>query len=156
VNLPLSLQESRLKLTYLEEGIRNKYQTEISSVTAEILNDIPPEEEREKVLDELRTKLDSMGDLNLAALDEYKEVSKRHEEMTAQKDDLSQSMENLNSIIRKLNESYREKFSETFNKVNTKLGRFSPGFPGWPCRIKDNPKRGPAGMRGGNCGPTTR
>jgi len=133
----LKLQESKLTHQYLEDGIRNKYQTEISSITAEILNDIPPEEEREKVLDELRKKIDSMGDLNLAALDEYKEVSKRHEEMTTQKDDLGNSMDNLNSIIKKLNESYRERFAETFNKVNTKFREVFPRlFQGGRAELK--------------------
>jgi len=133
----LKLQEAKLTLLHLEEGIRDKYQTDLASVTADILNDLPSEEEREQVLDELKKKVEGMGDVNLVALDEYKEVQKRYEEMTAQKDDLSHSMDNLNSIIKKLNESYREKFAEAFNKVNTKFMEVFPKlFQGGRAELK--------------------
>lgn len=122
----LRLQESKLTLSHLEEAIREKYQVHLSAVTEEILKDIPPEGEREEVLGELKRKLENMGEVNLLALDEYKETKERCDAMASQRDDLLRSADNLQSIIKKLNAGYREKFTETFHRVN---GKFMEVFP---------------------------
>ena len=78
----------------------------------------PDMEELETNIAELRTKLDSMGPVNLVAIEEHKELEERFAFLTEQQDDLVQSKQNLLDMIKKINETTTDMFADTFNKVN--------------------------------------
>ncbi|MEZ4404663.1 MAG: AAA family ATPase [Kofleriaceae bacterium] len=76
---------------------------------------------------ELRELLDKMsGDINLTAIDEYGEVAKRHEFLTAQQRDLEDAVGQLETAIDKINKTSRRLFKEAYTAINT---TFKEVFP---------------------------
>jgi len=76
---------------------------------------------------ELRELLDKMsGDINLTAIDEYDEVARRFDFLTAQKADLEDAVEQLERAIDKINKTSRRLFKDAFTSINT---TFKEVFP---------------------------
>jgi chromosome segregation protein len=67
---------------------------------------------------EMRAKLESMGPVNMMALEEYRETSERHAFLDEQRKDLISSIENTTATIREIDEVSRQKFQEAFTKIN--------------------------------------
>ncbi len=92
-------------------------------------NDEPEEEEvSEVVVDidwhrvdalvrELDQRLDSMGPVNLDAIQEYDELEERYAFLEKQNNDLINSKQELLNVIQKINETTRQLFAETFEKI---------------------------------------
>lgn len=74
--------------------------------------------EANKRLSELRSKIKSLGNVNLASIEEYQEVSERFETMTAQLDDVNNSKLQLVGLIDDLTEKMKEIFTESFDEIN--------------------------------------
>lgn len=66
---------------------------------------------------ELQTKIDSMGPVNVEAITEYEELEQRLKFLEEQERDLTSSKEQLSDAIKKINETTRVLFSETFEKI---------------------------------------
>lgn len=66
---------------------------------------------------EVKTRMAELGDVNISAIEEYRKVSRRYEFMTAQESDLNQAMDELKTIIRNMDRTIRQKFKETFDKI---------------------------------------
>ena len=86
----------------------------------------PPGEEERTRLEELKAQSERMGAINLTAIEEYDELARRHQFMTDQRQDLERSIGDLRSAIVKINRASRERFQETFDRVNEK---FQAVFP---------------------------
>ena len=67
---------------------------------------------------EMRGKLDSMGPVNMMALEEYKETAQRHEFLDTQRKDLLDSIENTQATIKEIDVVTRQKFNEAFAAIN--------------------------------------
>ncbi len=78
-------------------------------------------EDRRERLTEIRQKLDSLGEVNLGAIEEHEELRERFEFLTEQKDDLERTMASLREAISKINRTSRKLFRETFDAVNEKF-----------------------------------
>ncbi|MCI0410307.1 MAG: chromosome segregation protein SMC, partial [Acidobacteria bacterium] len=93
------------------------------SLTLDALRALPlPEGEFSAVaieseITDLKGRLERLGAVNLAALEQYQEMEQRHEFLAKQKKDLEDSIESLNDTIRKINRTSREKFLEAFEKI---------------------------------------
>ncbi|MCJ7495979.1 MAG: chromosome segregation protein SMC, partial [Deltaproteobacteria bacterium] len=70
---------------------------------------------------ELKSLIESMGEVNLLAIQEYEEAKTRLEFLTEQEADLVQSLEALDQAIKKINRTSRKRFAETFEAVNQKF-----------------------------------
>ncbi len=75
------------------------------------------EEAAERAIDELRTKIERMGNVNLEALDQIGDVEKQARELREQEQDLSKAREDLMEALRLLNRQSRERFQETFARI---------------------------------------
>ena len=78
------------------------------------------DEEREFTAEKLegeRRKLEGLGPVNLAAVEEYEEKKQRLDFLLGQKEDLLKAKEELNEAIRKINRRARKRFLETFSVV---------------------------------------
>lgn len=78
----------------------------------------PDREALENQVAELKAKLEAMGPVNLVAIEEHRELEERYEFLTKQHADLTASKEQLMEMIRQINKTTTELFSETFAKVN--------------------------------------
>ncbi|MBO5517930.1 MAG: chromosome segregation protein SMC [Firmicutes bacterium] len=66
---------------------------------------------------EYKERLRELGDVNVGAIEEYKAVSERYAFLTAQRDDLNQAIEELNSVIRDIDATIKARFKESFDAV---------------------------------------
>ncbi len=67
---------------------------------------------------DMRARLDAMGPVNMMALEEYREVSERHQFLETQRKDLLEAIENTTATIREIDQVSRQKFEEAFSKIN--------------------------------------
>lgn len=71
----------------------------------------------QKRLNELKNKIKALGSVNVAAVEEYKEVSERYEFMTAQVNDVEKSRDELKKLIGDLTHQMRDLFLERFQQI---------------------------------------
>lgn len=81
-------------------------------------------------LDTNRQALSVLGEVNLAAPQEYRELTVRHDELAAQRTDLESSVDGIRAAIAKLNRMCRERFRETFDRVNEYFQEVYPRLVG--------------------------
>ncbi len=87
--------------------------------------------EARRKLQELKNKIRALGNVNVAAIDEYKEVSERYEFMSAQITDIEKSKTELEKLIGELTAKMAAQFREQFAKINRHFGEtFSELFDG--------------------------
>jgi chromosome segregation protein len=122
----LTAREQSLALTHLEEQIRERCQAELKWEVARFHLDKPPGEDERQRLEELKAQAERMGAINLTAIEEYDELAKRHAFMSEQKADLERSLADLKAAIVKINRASRERFRETFDRVNEKFQQVFP------------------------------
>ena len=79
-----------------------------------------PDQWREQLLT-LRNKLDRMGAINLAAIEEHEELENRYQFLVSQEEDLTKSIQSLQEIIQRLNQTTSRLFSETFQALQAKF-----------------------------------
>ena len=73
-----------------------------------------------------KKRLDRLGEVNLVAVQEYAEVKERYDTLEAQRQDLEESVRAIRHSIAQLNRTCRERFRETFDRVNV---LFQEGYP---------------------------
>ncbi len=77
-------------------------------------------------LEKIRRRIDRLGPINLAAIDEFKEQSERKEYLDAQLEDLNNALATLEGAIRKIDRETRSRFRDTFGNVNEGFKRIFP------------------------------
>jgi chromosome segregation protein len=75
----------------------------------------------ESQLEEAKSKIERLGQVNLAAIGEFKEQSERKEYLDRQCKDLTDALETLESAMRKIDRETRTRFQDTFDRVNAGL-----------------------------------
>ena len=74
-----------------------------------------------KRLGDLRREIKALGNVNVGAIEQYKEVAERYEFLTAQHEDLVKSAADLGKIIEQLDENMRAQFQEQFARMRTEF-----------------------------------
>jgi len=74
-----------------------------------------------ELAEKLERRINRLGPINLAAIDEFEEESKRKVYLDAQHADLIEALETLENAIAKIDRETRSRFKETFEQVNTGL-----------------------------------
>ena len=72
---------------------------------------------------ELRNKIRALGNVNVSAIEEYKEVKARYDALSAQVADVEGSKNELTRMIANLCGQMREIFSDSFRAINENFGR---------------------------------
>ncbi|XOV89594.1 MAG: chromosome segregation protein SMC [Pseudomonadota bacterium] len=90
------------------------------------LPDAANEAEWEENLTRIGNRIQRLGAINLAAIDEFKVQSERKQYLDAQNEDLEKALQTLENAIRKIDIETRTRFKETFDKVNTRLQQLFP------------------------------
>jgi len=119
-SLRLKENEFKVKIVDLEERIRDDYQVELSEFALEHREEDNESIDWESVpreIDELKGKIDKMGNVNLEAIHEQAELEAREVHLIGQMEDLQKAEKALKDIINKINITSRELFEKTFNEV---------------------------------------
>jgi len=72
----------------------------------------------QKAINELKSKIRDLGNVNVGAIDEYVKTKERFEFMTAQRDDIVKAKENLKKIISEMTDLMKKQFMEQFKLIN--------------------------------------
>ncbi|TCD24296.1 chromosome segregation protein SMC [Pseudomonas sp. IC_126] len=84
------------------------------------------EAEWEAELERLAARIQRLGPINLAAIDEYHQQSERKRYLDAQNDDLTEALDTLENVIRKIDKETRNRFKDTFDQINGGLQALFP------------------------------
>jgi chromosome segregation protein len=76
-----------------------------------------------KKIDTLKNSIRGLGNVNVNAIEDYKEVSERYEFMKTQHDDLVEAEGTLRKIIDELDEGMRRQFEEKFREIRAEFDR---------------------------------
>lgn len=85
-----------------------------------VIENIP---EAKKRLNELKSKIRGLGNVNVSAIEEYKEVSERYSFMHSQVSDVEKSKAELTKLINELTGKMGIQFKEQFDKINFSFGQ---------------------------------
>ncbi len=123
----------RLRMAWQEIKVRrdtvNEQLAESGFELQALLEEMPEEasvEAWQKRVEELDQRVQRLGPINLAAIDEFKEQQQRKEYLDAQHDDLIEALETLENAIRKIDKETRTRFRETFERVNARISEMFP------------------------------
>jgi chromosome segregation protein len=122
----LKCSELSMQMGHMEASILDKYRLDIASVMGEYANLDFDEAEKRARQAELQDMVDEMGEVNLMAIEEFRELEERYEFLSAQKCDLEDSMQGLQQAIQRINRTTRKRFFETFLKINEKFQEVFP------------------------------
>ncbi len=101
--------------------------SEAEQIGIEIENPV----EAKKTLTEVKNKIRSLGNVNVSAIEEYKEVSERYNFLSEQINDVEASRTQLHKLINQLTVQMQEIFTEGFEKINQNFTKtFSELFGG--------------------------
>ena len=126
-----SLMHKRLKsegASVKRDGILEQLE-QAKFVLAEVLESLPEElseEICEQELEKLGNRIQRLGPINLAAIDEYAQQSERKIYLDKQNEDLARALGTLENAIRKIDKETRSRFKETFDKINAGLQDLFP------------------------------
>ena len=85
---------------------------------------------------EVRGKIRALGNVNVGAIDEYKEVKERYDFLKAQVGDVERSKTELTRMIAELCQEMEEMFKKSFQEINRNFGRiFRELFGGGRARL---------------------
>ncbi|MDP6932452.1 MAG: hypothetical protein QGG40_06020, partial [Myxococcota bacterium] len=99
-------------------------------VTPGMLEDPELISSRVEELRATREKLVRIGEVNLIAIDEYRDVDEQYQVLDGQRHDLEESVNSIRHSIAKLNRVCRERLRETFDKVAAIFARMYPELVG--------------------------
>ncbi|MDH3635057.1 MAG: chromosome segregation protein SMC [Gammaproteobacteria bacterium] len=131
----LQLQEASIRCNTIEEQLQKTGQD-----VAALQQDLEPEADLDEWslrLEKLNKRIDRLGPINLAAIEEQKEQAERKQYLDAQHQDLISALETLEDAIRKIDRETRDRFKTTFEQVNSRLvERFPKLFGGGEAHLE--------------------
>ena len=114
----LAASEVRHERDGLADRMREDYGIELAELEHEPSGEEQHRrEEVQQEIEELRQKINNLGNVNLEALDELEELEARHKTLSDQYHDLSTAKASLEKIIDRINTDSRRLFSETLETV---------------------------------------
>lgn len=118
----VTMGKLEVKLDNLLSDLNNEYSLTYEAALASYNLNLDSEIAREKVVS-LKNELKKQGSVNLGSIEEYTRVNKRYEFLLNQKNDLESACEELNSIIKEMDEIMKEKFSSSFTSIQKEFGK---------------------------------
>ena len=95
-----------------------------------------PVEEARTLVNKLKREIKSLGEVNVSAIEEYKQVSERYNFLNSQREDLLHAEDMLLDIIKQMDEVMKDKFEETFKKVQVEFSNvFKSLFGGGDAKL---------------------
>ena len=115
-NIELKIQEAKLNLNHIQENVVSRFHHDLTHDNEEQYADLDPNDLNREMVKNQKL-LDSLGPINLAAIDDYATQKKRLKFLNEQMEDLIQSQKNLQQAISQLNETAEKMFLNTFKQI---------------------------------------
>ncbi|MBY0277298.1 chromosome segregation protein SMC [Candidatus Binatia bacterium] len=130
----VKLAERRAQLEALANYTRERHEVEASTLA--IPEDFDADAAAPRVV-ELKDRIQRLGEVNVTAIADARELEERFGFLETQRNDLEASMEDLNRTIAELSRTTRTRFRETFDKANEKFSElFVELFRGGSASLK--------------------
>ncbi|OGB95599.1 MAG: chromosome segregation protein SMC [candidate division NC10 bacterium RIFCSPLOWO2_12_FULL_66_18] len=110
--------ELKTAMTHLEQSLWQDHNVSLPELRERFAESTWEVEAAQAELEELRAKLLELGPANLGALEEYQALCQRHEFLTSQATDLTNSVASLRQAIAEINRTIRTLFDSTLTTVN--------------------------------------
>ena len=123
-NEKLAWQEIKVRGETLLEQI-GQSGFELATLVEELADDASVEAWTQQAED-LSARIQRLGPINLAAIEEFDEQSERKKYLDAQYEDVNSALDTLQEAIRRIDRETRTRFKETFDKVNGGLQAMFP------------------------------
>jgi chromosome segregation protein len=140
-----NVEMERLKLAI--EGISQQAIEKYHLNIAEREYTVDPDFDEKKVsrdVNKLRSKIDELGAINMMAIEEYDELMRRLDFITAQREEVFNSINLLEDALEEIEETTKNRFAETFAVVNSEFQNLFPIlFPGGEGRLDMNAPEDP-------------
>ncbi len=120
------LEERTFQVKLSELMHRFEQTEEVFEQTLEALQQRHEESTLSDTLEKLRNKISKLEPINLAAIDEFEELSKRKVYLDDQDADLTEALDTLKGAIRKIDGETKARFKETYDSVDAKLQKMFP------------------------------
>ena len=116
--LEIRLRHDEDQVAFLEERVQTEYHVALGSLDAEkVGKDEHEDATRERMVADLRTRIERMGTVNMMAIEEYEALEQRNDFLVAQDEDLRKAREALLGIVARIDTTIRAMFLETFEAV---------------------------------------
>ncbi len=125
--IEIELVRKQAELKYLDETSRKELNCPVEELSAadDPIPDSDAIAEAEQAANEVRGRIEGLGAVNAAAMEEYQEAQQRHDFLSAQRQDLIDSIRDTEKAIQEIDLVSRQKFSEAFEAINA---NFRVGF----------------------------
>jgi chromosome segregation protein len=94
-------------------------------IAAALPEEVSESEWQDKVV-RAEARINRLGPINLAAIDEHAQASERKQYLDAQNEDLETALETLRAAIRKIDKETRQRFKDTFDQINAGFAELFP------------------------------
>lgn len=120
----LDAQEIKVRLETVREQLQaGNYQPD------QILENMEPGADKpswQQKIEDTGRKIQRLGPINLAAIDEFTQLTERKNYLDLQNKDLSEALDTLANAIHKIDKETRTRFKETFDELNANLKAMFP------------------------------
>ena len=128
------IAKAEMEMTHLQQNMMEEYSltyAQVSSVRTQL-----DQKECSRRISELKNEIRKLGNINADAVEEFRELKIRFDTMTVQRDDLINSKNELEKVIRDVVLSMSHQFSVQFDLIQKEFGRvFRKLFNGGEARL---------------------
>jgi len=131
--IEVDLVRKQAELKFLDETSRKELNCGVEELSAadDPVPDADTIAEAEQASNEVRNRIEGLGPVNAAAMEEYQEAQQRQEFLSAQRQDLIDSIRDTEKAIQDIDQVSRQKFAEAFEAINANFrGIFQTLFGG--------------------------
>lgn len=124
--LRAKLEEKRLAWQSAKSDYQH-YSEQLKDLNSEIITGLQIDvTSHQQKLVKAQQQFDKLGAVNLAASEEYKEVTARFAELSHQIEDLQNTVSQLQAAMKSIDQETRKLFMNTFDQINTELQELFP------------------------------
>ncbi|OQW46886.1 MAG: chromosome segregation protein SMC [Proteobacteria bacterium SG_bin7] len=148
-DMQLKIDQLGLQEKFLSDQVNDKYSVLLADRANEFAYREGNADEAESTLEDLKSKMAVLGEVNVSAIQEFDDLENRHTFLTKQHEDLINSKDQLRKVIDRINRVCSKRFKETFDTVNDKFSRVFPIlFGGGEAKLVliENPEEGEMGI----------
>ncbi len=126
--LELRIKEYQVKLGSVRELVTENYGAEALKFEIKALDPSRSLTDVHSEIEDIRTKIQRLGDVNPLAVKEYEKEKERLDFLTTQREDLLTARDQLVETIEKLNKTARKQFIEVFEQIQLNFQRVFQEF----------------------------
>ena len=112
-------QEIKVRVQTLEERLQAMERTPQALLSG--LEESADKTSWQEKINTAENRIQRLGAINLAAIDEYEQLSERKNYLDSQYGDLTTALETLENAIQKIDKETRSRFKDTFDRLNANL-----------------------------------